>query len=174
MATKRKLPVIASPPASGASGIDPPRSARQWVGFGIVSTFAAWLPLALLATAVGTALAARVAGPLDPSEAAADAAARVGGLEGSRRVLVAASLLGPQVFALAAAAAATGFLVGRFGAPAGPREAALSVGLAVAGAAALAGASLAAVGGAVALVAVGAPIAALVAGRARKGPASPA
>lgn len=169
MAPKRKLPVLPSAPPGPASA-EPSRSARQWVGFGVVSTFATWLPLALVATSLGRGLAARVAGPLDATDVASDAAVRVGALEGHRRALVAASLIAPQVLALAAAAAATGFLVGRFGAPAGAREAALAVAIVVVVAAALAGASLAAAGGALALVAVGAPIAAFVAGRAGRAP----
>jgi hypothetical protein len=70
----------------------------HWVGFGTVMIFTAWLPLAYLGTAI---------------------VARAG--EGS--------VVGPllaMLLPLVVAAAAGGFLVGRFGKPAGVREALLS------------------------------------------------
>src|SRR5271167_4910715 len=70
----------------------------HWVGFGTVMIFTAWLPLAYLGTAI---------------------VARAGE----------ASIVGPLLavlLPLVVAAAAGGFLVGRFGKPAGVREAVLA------------------------------------------------
>jgi hypothetical protein len=48
---KRHLPLI----QSASEGADePPRSVWQWVGFGAVAIFVAWVPLSLLAGVVGT------------------------------------------------------------------------------------------------------------------------
>jgi hypothetical protein len=94
MAEKRRLPVLKSEPEPEESSPHPP---WQWVGFGTVMIFAAWLPLAYLAEGIKTRLPPSVAGAI-------------------------ALAVAP----LALAAIAGGFLVGRFGKPAGPREAALS------------------------------------------------
>src|SRR5438552_5827003 len=96
MAEKRRLPVLKADPEPEEDSRHPP---WQWVGFGTVMIFAAWLPLAYLAEAIKSRLAASLG---------------VGG--------AIALALAP----LALAAVAGGFLVGRFGKPAGPREAALS------------------------------------------------
>ena len=98
--TKRKLPVLQSAPA-GESEARPP---WQWVGFGTVMIFTAWLPLAY----AGAALVA-------PER---------GGGEGGGTVL--ARLLLATTLPLVVAAAGGGFLVGRFGKPAGVREAGLA------------------------------------------------
>ena len=104
MATsKRKLPVLQSAPAED----DEPRPPWQWVGFGTVMIFTAWLPLAY-------AGAALVAPPARPDAAA---------IEGGRGL---AKLLLATTVPLVVAAAAGGFLVGRFGKPAGVREAAFA------------------------------------------------
>jgi hypothetical protein len=97
--TKLKLPVLQSAPEEES------RPRWQWVGFGTVMTFTAWLPLAYL----GTTLVARV----EPREGGAAGASVVG------------SLLA-MVVPLVLAAAAGGYLVGRFGKPAGVREALLA------------------------------------------------
>lgn len=91
--TKRRLPVLKSEPEEET------RPPWQWVGFGVVMVFTAWVPLAY----VGTILSAS-------SEAT-----------GSPARLVMGTLL-----PLATATAAGGFLVGRFGKPAGVREALLA------------------------------------------------
>jgi hypothetical protein len=110
---KRRLPVLNSP--SGEPD-EAERRPWQWVGFGSLAIFTAWVPLA--------ALASVAAGRLHPS--------------GDDRAPVAAVLivLGLYGAALALGAALGGFLVGRWGtAGIGVREAALA-GL---GAAAVAG-----------------------------------
>ena len=94
MAEKRRLPVLKSEAEPEEDSRHPP---WQWVGFGTVMIFAAWLPLAYVAEAVKARLAPSVAGAI-------------------------ALAVAP----LALAALAGGFLVGRFGKPAGPREAALA------------------------------------------------
>jgi hypothetical protein len=97
-ATKRRLPVL------GAQAPEPADERRpwQWVAFGTVMIFVAWLPLAygaaaLVARSAPEARGARTAGAL-------------------------VAMLLPLVVA----ALAGGFLVGRFGKPAGVREALLS------------------------------------------------
>jgi tRNA-(ms[2]io[6]A)-hydroxylase len=99
-ATKRRLPVLKSD-AAAADEVEA-RRPWQWVAFGTVMIFIAWLPLAY----VGTTLVAR----------AADGA---GGLHPAAPLV---AMLVPLVVA----SAAGGFLVGRFGRPAGVREALLS------------------------------------------------
>jgi hypothetical protein len=90
---------------------DEPRPPWQWVGFGTVMIFVAWLPLAY----VGTALVL-------PSPGAGAGAGLATNPEGApfARVLVA------TVLPLALATLGGGFLVGRFGKPAGLREALLA------------------------------------------------
>jgi hypothetical protein len=99
--TKRKLPVL----QSGGE----PEEARppwHWVGFGTVMIFTAWLPLAYL----GAALVAPSAARPEPAT------------EGTTLARALAATLVPLVIA----AVAGGFLVGRFGKPAGVREALLA------------------------------------------------
>jgi hypothetical protein len=96
--TKRKLPVLKSGLNSTPAAEEQARPPWQWVGFGTVMIFTAWLPLAYLGAAI---------------------VARTG--EGS--------LVGPllaMLLPLVVAAAGGGFLIGRFGKPAGVREAFLS------------------------------------------------
>jgi uncharacterized protein (TIGR03382 family) len=122
---KRRLPVVGSAPDSGgvASG-DKPRPAWQWVGFGTVGVFAAWLPLAIVAQRVALAIAARWLGPGATEEALLG---RFGELAAADRTKVLLALALPHVAALAGGAASGGYLVGRWGAPGtGAREAALS------------------------------------------------
>jgi hypothetical protein len=103
MATaKRRLPMLKS--EGDGHERDEARPAWQWVGFGTVMIFIAWLPLAY----VGTAIVVRPGG--------GGAETRPGGAHLGGVLL--ATLL-----PLALAALAGGFLVGRFGKPAGVREA---------------------------------------------------
>ncbi|HEY2517515.1 MAG TPA: hypothetical protein VGI39_41865 [Polyangiaceae bacterium] len=99
--TKRRLTVLKS---DGAPQ-EPERPPWHWVGFGTVMIFAAWLPLAYAVEAI----VARVRG---------------GAPEGTRVPWVVPVLVGSVPLALAALAG--GFLVGRFGKPAGTREALLA------------------------------------------------
>jgi hypothetical protein len=126
MAEKRRLTVLKS---DGAPQ-EEPRPPWQWVGFGVLMVFTAWLPLAYVAELVKTRVAPSVAGAL--------AFATV---------------------PLGAGAFAGGFLVGRFGKPAGAREA-LVAGLA---AASIAIAVASAAGGFVATSLLVAPLGALFA-----------
>jgi hypothetical protein len=100
--TKRKLPVLNSEPVEEA------RPRWQWVGFGVVMIFTAWVPLAYLGM-----LVAAGAGPATTSASLPGRAAFAGSLVA-------------MVLPLVVAAGAGGFLVGRFGKPAGLREALLA------------------------------------------------
>jgi hypothetical protein len=101
--TKRKLPVL----QSGPEGESEPRPPWQWVGFGTVMILTAWLPLAY----AGAALVA-------PGRATATEGGEQGG--------ALAKLLLATTLPLVLAAVGGGFLVGRFGKPAGVREARLA------------------------------------------------
>ncbi len=136
---KRRLPVLNSPSAGGDEA--QPRRPWQWVGFGALAIFTAWIPLAALAGA---------------------AAARLPSDEAHARFGVALLAVAIYAAALALGAALGGFLVGRWGsAGVGVREAALA-GL---GAAAVAGAvtwaSFGPSAGALLVAAVALPMAAL-------------
>ena len=110
---KRRLPVLNAAPLDEGS----PRRPWQWVGFGVVAIFTAWVPLAALATLA----AARIAG----------------GASGRAALAAGAGTAAVFALALGLGAALGGALVGRWGpAGVGVREAALA-GL---GAALLAGA----------------------------------
>jgi hypothetical protein len=103
---KRRLPVLNSPSA----GQDEAESRRpwQWVGFGALAIFTAWIPLAALAGAA----ASRVPGA---------------GAGGRERVVAASITVALYATALALGAALGGFLVGRWGSEAvRVREAALA------------------------------------------------
>ena len=99
---KKQLPVIAAKPAAEAAESEDDRPPWHWIGFGTVAIFAAWLPGSALAGALG----GRVARSLG------------GGPE-------APITLGMRA-AVAFAAFAGGYLVGRFGAKTTPREATLA------------------------------------------------
>jgi hypothetical protein len=131
---KRRLPVLKTP-AEGEEE-SPARPPWQWVGFGVLAIFVVWLPLAFL-TGV--------------------AAVRLGGFAGAAALSVALLASG-----LAIAAAAGGFLVGRWGAPGvGVREAALAGLAAALVATGLSLGSPGAASGAVVTIAVAVPFAAL-------------
>jgi tRNA-(ms[2]io[6]A)-hydroxylase len=104
---------------SDAQGDGEERRPWHWVAFGTVMIFVAWLPLAY----AGTALVARAHG------------------DGVQRAHWAAPLAA-MLLPLVVASLAGGFLVGRFGKPAGVREAllsGLSTGLVAVGLTALSG-----------------------------------
>jgi hypothetical protein len=116
-APRRKLPVLnATPSAESAE----PRPPWHWVGFGTVAIFAAWLPLALVAQSICARLSR-----LPASSSPAETAANFYALPAIERAKELASIALPHGLALSLASFAGGFLVGRYGAPAGAREAAL-------------------------------------------------
>ena len=134
MDTKRRLPVLKTP----AEGDDeaPARPPWQWVGFGVLAIFVVWLPLAILAGLV---------------------AVRLGGFASAPALAVV-----ELASALAIAATAGGFLVGRWGAAGvGVREAALAGLAAAIVAAGLSLGSPGALSGAIVTIAVAVPFAAL-------------
>ena len=97
--TKRRLPVLKTPGDVDADA--PSRAPWQWVAFGALAIFVAWLPLAFVATWAASSLHRSGASPVAP--------------------------VGVLAVGLALAALAGGFLVGRWGAAGvGVREAALS------------------------------------------------
>ena len=127
---KRQLPMIKDlPPAPPASAADEPdavdeRPPWHWVGFGTVAIFGAWLPLSLLAQAARVRIVASRLGDLGSPEASG---AAIAALPDAERVRLTILLLAPHVIALAAAAVAGGYLVGRWGgAGVSVREAALA------------------------------------------------
>jgi hypothetical protein len=110
---KRRLPVLNSPSAEAEETAG--RRPWQWVGFGALAIFTAWIPLAALAGV---------------------AASRLAPAEGHASAVAAVAIVGVYAVALALGAGLGGFLVGRWGsADVGSREAALA-GLGAAGVAA--------------------------------------
>jgi hypothetical protein len=104
---KRRLPVLNSP--SAEENESDRRAPWQWVGFGALAIFTAWIPLAALAAAAAARL-----------PAGADA-------RGNAPALVGLAVVALYGAALALGAALGGFLVGRWGAAGvGVREAALA------------------------------------------------
>jgi tRNA-(ms[2]io[6]A)-hydroxylase len=136
VAEKRKLPVLQSTPTGGGSGggsrgggsssedegEGEERPPWHWVGFGTVGIFGAWLPAMWLAQKVSDRLVARVVGNVPDAEGAARSLANASAQE---RFRVGLMLAIPHGIALALAAVAGGYLVGRYG-KLGPREAAIS------------------------------------------------
>lgn len=125
MAEKRRLPVI-QPPSSKEEEAEP-RPPWQWVGFGVVAIFAAWLPLAWVAQMVGLRLASAQLGSAMQDLAAIQE--HLVDLARGERARIWADILVPQAVALALACAGGGYVVGRWGRPAGPREAGIAGGL---------------------------------------------
>lgn len=118
MADKRRLPVLASTPAT--DGEDAARPPWHWAVFAAVMTFAAWLPLAAIAGALVRAQAARLGDARDgASVRPSDLAATPEALGALARTMVVA-----HATALSLAALAAGALLGRFGPRAGARHAA--------------------------------------------------
>jgi tRNA-(ms[2]io[6]A)-hydroxylase len=121
MEPKRRLPVL----KADSSGEDEQekRPPWQWVGFGTVAIFVAWLPLSYLAELARRRATSAWLGAASTPEEAARALAALG--DGDR------AKLGLTIFllhggGLALAALAGGYLVGRWGGAATEREAALA------------------------------------------------
>lgn len=132
MAERRRLPVIQSaPPAPKKTDGDdgPPaddltievRPPWHWVGFGTVAIFAAWLPLAYVAQA---AVARVLANRFGASATAQEIGLALGTMLAGDRARLMAILAVPNVLALGLASFGGGYLIGRFGAGTGIREAA--------------------------------------------------
>lgn len=102
----RKLPVL----QNAAAEPEDDRPPWQWVGFGTVALFAAWMPLAVLAQWVASRLS-RLPKSASPEEALAAWQA----LAGADRAREIAAMVVPHALALGVASLAAGFLVGRFG-----------------------------------------------------------
>jgi tRNA-(ms[2]io[6]A)-hydroxylase len=115
---KRRLPVL----KSEAPPDEDERPPWHWVGFGTLAIFAAWLPLAYLATAAETRIVSRFAEASSP-EAIADAIAHASPHDVARLKLAIVLLI---ALPLALGAFGGGFIVGRWSRRAGVREAALS------------------------------------------------
>jgi tRNA-(ms[2]io[6]A)-hydroxylase len=119
MEPKRRLPVI-SPQGQEEGEARPP---WQWVGFGTVAIFAAWLPLAYLAELVRRRVTFAWLGDAQTPE---DAARALAALAPADRAKLGVSMFLVHGAGLAIAAFAGGYLVGRWGGAAGAREAALA------------------------------------------------
>lgn len=117
-AQKKRLPLIQSSPDADS---EEPRPPWHWAGFGTIAIFAVWLPLTFAAARVARTLTASLAAGAASEE---EVHARVRALEPSERARYYAFAAGPQVVALALAALAGGYLVGRWGS--GSREAVLA------------------------------------------------
>jgi hypothetical protein len=120
MDPKRRLPVLK------AQGADEPEETRppwQWVGFGTVAIFVAWLPLSYLAELARRRATAAWLGDASTNEEAARALAALAPADRAKLGLTVFLLHGGG---LALAAFAGGYLVGRWGGAATPREAALA------------------------------------------------
>jgi hypothetical protein len=101
----------------------PDRPPWHWVGFGTVTIFAVWLPLAYAAAAVTRGMVASHFG----ADASADQIAlAMNAMSEGERMRLSAMLALPPVMGLALAAFCGGLLVGRFGSGTGTREAALA------------------------------------------------
>ena len=130
---KRSLPIVgSSTPSAPAGSAEKPRKRLpvlqdeegdeeaqdrppwHWSGIGVIAIFLAWLPLASLVNTL-VARMLRSADPADGVELAAAAPA------GARAVM-----MGSNALCFALAALAGGYLVGRFGGRAGPKEAGVS------------------------------------------------
>jgi len=120
VAEKRRLPVIQPPKKASDDEDGEPRPPWHWVGFGTVLIFAAWLPLSYVGGAVQRSMLASKFG----ADASADQIRlATEAMTASERASLMLSQALPVVFALALGAFFGGFVVGRFGAGAGPKEA---------------------------------------------------
>lgn len=106
--SKKRLPIV----QNAAEEPEEPRPPWHWVGFGTIGIFAAWLPLAWIANRVSRALTASLAAGAASEE---EMQARVRALASGERAKYYALAAGPHVVALALAAMAGGYLVGRWG-----------------------------------------------------------
>jgi tRNA-(ms[2]io[6]A)-hydroxylase len=120
MEPKRRLPIL-NP--QGHEEEEKARPPWQWIGFGTVAIFAAWLPLAYLAELVRRRVTFAWLGDAATPEDAARALAALAPADRAKLGLTVFLLHGGG---LAIAAFAGGYLVGRFGSAAGAREAALA------------------------------------------------
>jgi len=111
-ALRRRLPVLQGSSGGGGGGEGDghgqghgeERPPLHWVGFGVVAIFAGWMPLAVGVNALLQSMMVGVAG-------------------GEPSLRAQAAMMGLHGAAFALAALAGGFLVGRFSASAGVREA---------------------------------------------------
>ncbi len=125
MAEKRRLPVLSErPPPAGDPEESDERPPWHWVGFGTVAIFAAWLPLAYVAQYVVLRAVLPRFGLAGASTE--DAARGLALLDPEQRTRFSFWMFAPHAVALLLASFAGGTLVGRFGAPAGRREAAIA------------------------------------------------
>jgi tRNA-(ms[2]io[6]A)-hydroxylase len=127
VAEKRRLPVISSqePRRNSADPESESRPEWQWVGFGVVAMFAAWLPLAAAAGMFARSIAEGMLGaPLD----AADAQTKIAALDTFAQRKLMASYMAPHVVALALAGVFAGFVIGKFG-QGGGRAASVAAGI---------------------------------------------
>ncbi len=132
MAQKRKLPVISNAPAPAED--EETRPPWHWVVLGVVLTFAAWLPLAWIATVATRELVLpRFGINTSDGTAAAQAMANMSTADSAR--LAFANFL-PQAVCAGLAAFGGGFVIARFGAGVGARQT-LTLGATVAAIAAL-------------------------------------
>ncbi len=111
---KRRLPLVQQGPPPDEPG-DEDRPPWHWSGIGAVATFLVWLPLAAIAAKLG----ARFADQAELGVSVPDGAATAVPLSA---LFV---LIGLQLAGFLLAASAGGFLVGRFGGKAGPKEGAV-------------------------------------------------
>jgi tRNA-(ms[2]io[6]A)-hydroxylase len=121
MAPIRRLPVL-----QDASTSDDERPAWHWAVIGAVFTLSTWAPLAMVASWAGARTARRMLGDALPDELAE----RMKTLTSHDRVVLWLALTAAPLVAYALSCFAAGALVGRFGAKAGPREAAVGGALA--------------------------------------------
>lgn len=128
MVQRRHLPVLSNspPPDEPSPSGDEARPPWHWVGFGTVTIFAAWLPLAYVAGAISARVMAARFGA-DASKDAIDLA--LSAMTSGERARLMATVALPSVLGLALSAFGGGFVVGRFGSNTGPREAAMSGGV---------------------------------------------
>jgi len=128
----RRLPVIQSRSPEDAEAEERPRS--HWVALDAGLMLAFWIPLAMLAIALGKRLSIAILGA-----AGSDAVAHA---TPGQRLAVMFAMVVPVLSSFVLASLAAGALVGRFGGRSGPREAAMGGALG-----ALAAWGLAALGG---------------------------
>jgi hypothetical protein len=123
MEPKRRLPVLKEPASSRDVEAETRRPPWQWAGFGTVAIFVAWLPLSYLAELARRRATAAWLGDGGAPEDAARAFAALAPAERAKLGLTVFLLHGG---ALALAAFAGGYLVGRWGGAANERQAALA------------------------------------------------
>ena len=125
MAERRRLPVIQNEPKEAPEEEEESeaRPPWHWVGFGTIAILAVWLALAYVAGAITRGMMQSRFGK-DASEEQVQLA--MAAMDANERARLMATIAIPNVLALAIAAFAGGFIVGRFGSGTGPKEAARS------------------------------------------------